>query len=171
MSRLKPKIITITSTPLITALRSEDTRPEPELTPSATSPSNRVSANAAAMTDTVSAAAAGVYGETASTSVDKAAVYGVASDAADGVYGESAHGDGVSGLIIEAVAECEKVMPGDWLVTSDAEPHLRTEVRIGVVQEVIVNPADRRFVTVKVKPFVDPATLRDVYIVYWKPPL
>ncbi|NLW87474.1 MAG: rod shape-determining protein MreC [Planctomycetes bacterium] len=82
-----------------------------------------------------------------------------------------AHGDGVSGLIIEAVAECEKVMPGDWLVTSDAEPHLRTEVRIGVVQEVIVNPADRRFVTVKVKPFVDPATLRDVYIVYWKPPL
>lgn len=80
-----------------------------------------------------------------------------------------ARGDGVSGLVIEDVPESERVLAGDWLVTSDDDLHLRTEVRIGVVEEVTVNPSDRRFTTVKVRPFADLSTLRDVYIVYWKP--
>lgn len=45
----------------------------------------------------ISTASNGVYGETASTSGDKAGVYGYAAAAASGVYGESVEGDGVTG--------------------------------------------------------------------------
>ncbi len=77
-------------------------------------------------------------------------------------------GDGAGGLTAEA-SEQENILPGDWLVTSGDDEHLRTEVPIGVVEEVRVRPEDHRFVKVRVRPFEDLAALRDVFIVYWKP--
>jgi cell shape-determining protein MreC len=80
-----------------------------------------------------------------------------------------AAGDGAGGLIAHAY-EYESILPGDWLVTADDDPYLRTEVRVGVVQQVDPMPAGRGQVKLRVKPLEDLAALRDVFIVYWKPP-
>ena len=78
-------------------------------------------------------------------------------------------GDGQGYMVAEA-AESEKIEPGDWLTTADDDPYLRTEVRVGAVEEVRVKPDDRLHVRLRVRPFVDLSSLRNVFIVYWKPP-
>ena len=83
--------------------------------------------------------------------------------------GVLACGDGARGLTADAPAH-ENVLPGDWLVTADDDPYLRTEIRIGVVTEVNARPDDPGSVTLRVRPFEDLASLRHVYILYWKPP-
>lgn len=79
----------------------------------------------------------------------------------------TARGDGAGGMIVKNVGDGYNVQPGDWLMTQGDDPYLRTEVRIGTV--VDVKPADSHHVTLRVAPFADLGTLRDVYIVHWKP--
>jgi cell shape-determining protein MreC len=81
-----------------------------------------------------------------------------------------ARGDGAGGLTVGEVPAYENVLPGDWLVTTDDNPYLRTEVRIGTVLKVEPDPDDQRLVRLRVRPFEDLASLRRVYILYWKPP-
>jgi cell shape-determining protein MreC len=81
-----------------------------------------------------------------------------------------ARGDGGKGLIVRDVPEYEHVRPGDWLVTAGDDPYLRTEVRIGTVVQVRVDPDNQRFTNLRVRPFEDLDSLRRVYIVYWQGP-
>ena len=78
-----------------------------------------------------------------------------------------ARGDGVDALICEEdVQAYHNILPGDVLVTSGREDFLLARVRIGEVTEVARRPEHRGFVTLKIKPRANLATLRDVYIVY-----
>jgi cell shape-determining protein MreC len=79
-----------------------------------------------------------------------------------------AAGDGAGGLVADATTYAN-ILPGDRLVTADDDPYLRREVRIGVVEEVVVRPENHQQVVVRVRPLEDLAALRDVYILYWKP--
>ncbi|HUS46738.1 MAG TPA: rod shape-determining protein MreC [Phycisphaerae bacterium] len=81
-----------------------------------------------------------------------------------------ASGDGAGGMVVTGVPAYENVLPGDWLVTTDDDPYLRTEVRVGTVEKVTPDPDDQRLVRLRVRPFEDLASLRRVYILYWKPP-
>ena len=78
-------------------------------------------------------------------------------------------GDGRGSMIAEA-GKNENIEPGDWLLTSGNDPDLRGEIRVGTVEEVLPKPADPLKVRLRVRPFVDFSSLRDVFIVYWKPP-
>lgn len=78
-----------------------------------------------------------------------------------------ARGDGVDALICEEdVPAYHNILPGDLLVTSGRGAFLPAEIRIGEVTEVTRQPKHPGFVTLKIAPAADLATLRDVYIVY-----
>jgi cell shape-determining protein MreC len=78
-----------------------------------------------------------------------------------------ARGDGVDALICgEDVQAYHNILPGDVLVTSGRDAFLPAEIRIGEVTGVARRSEHRGFVTLKIKPQADLATLRDVYIVY-----
>lgn len=75
-----------------------------------------------------------------------------------------ARGNGVDRLIVEGVSALHNVQKGDFLVTSGDDPFLPAEIRIGEVVSV-VDAEQPNFVTLRVQPHADLATLREVYIV------
>jgi cell shape-determining protein MreC len=80
-----------------------------------------------------------------------------------------ATGDGKGGLVATSY-DYEKILPGDWLMTADNDAYLRASVRVGTVEEVEPLPSAPGQVRLRVKPFENLEALRDVFIVYWKPP-
>ncbi len=85
--------------------------------------------------------------------------------AADGLIDVHASGDGVSSMIIADVSEYDSVRVGDWLETSD-DGNLPAGIRVGTVSEVTEDPQRvGLFVRLKIAPFADLETLREVYIV------
>ena len=78
-----------------------------------------------------------------------------------------ARGDGVDALVCEEdVQAYHNILPGDLLVTSGRDAFLPAEIRIGEVRKVTRRAKHPGFVTLKITPAADLATLRDVYIVY-----
>ena len=78
-------------------------------------------------------------------------------------------GDGADGMIVRDVKKFDNVLPGDRLVTRDEDYYLPAQVAVGEVTEVTENAASPGFVTLKVRPHSELASLRNVYIVAPKP--
>jgi len=73
-------------------------------------------------------------------------------------------GNGRGGLAVADVWRYHSVLPGDLLVTRE-DRFLPLEVRIGRVSEVRNDPDHANWVIVTVQPELDPAKLRNVFIV------
>ncbi len=85
--------------------------------------------------------------------------------AADGLIAVLAGGDGAGGMIVADVSAYDSVQIGDWLETSD-DGNLPAGIRIGTVSEVTEDlQRFGLFVRLKITPFADLETLREVYIV------
>ncbi len=75
-------------------------------------------------------------------------------------------GDGKEGLIVSDVPAGEQIMVGDELVTRNDDALMPMEVRVGEVVEVLENPKNPEFVTLRVRPYAQLDALREVYIVW-----
>lgn len=87
------------------------------------------------------------------------------SDANIGLITVTARGDGRDGLTVADVKESDNVLSGDWLVTRSDDALLPAQIRIGEVVSVEGNPKKAGFVNLKVRPYVDVDSLREVFVV------
>lgn len=74
-------------------------------------------------------------------------------------------GDGTKGLVASNVTAYHNVRPGDWVMTTGDDHMLPIRIAIGRVEKVEANPEDPQVVTVRITPFEDLDSLRDVYII------
>ncbi len=76
-----------------------------------------------------------------------------------------ARGDGRGGMIVEEVSRNDNVLPGDWLLTRRDDAFLPAGLPIAEVIEVLDDPEHAGFVTLRLRPLADLASLREVYVV------
>ncbi len=74
-------------------------------------------------------------------------------------------GDGAGGLIARDVPEIHRIRPGDLVFLKETDRFLPARIGIGRVVEVKTQPRNPRFVVLRIEPFAELASLRDVYIV------
>ncbi|HUU21645.1 MAG TPA: rod shape-determining protein MreC [Phycisphaerae bacterium] len=82
------------------------------------------------------------------------------------VDGYIARGDGPGWMKIPNVSALENILPGDWVLTYPDGAYSRIEVFIGRVSEVVPNPEDRRYVTLRVRPAADLSALHQVFVLH-----
>jgi len=77
-----------------------------------------------------------------------------------------AQGDGARGMVIPRVKALHKIRPGDVVLTRASDGYIGTEVPVGRVVQVDDDPKKPGlFVTLRVQPFADLDSLRDVYVI------
>jgi len=76
-----------------------------------------------------------------------------------------ARGDGTTGLIVREVNKIHNILPGDALQTRPTIGSLPVAVDIGTVVKVVDDDEHPGRLTLHVRPSVDPASLREVFIV------
>jgi cell shape-determining protein MreC len=76
-----------------------------------------------------------------------------------------ARGDGRDGLVAREVRTSHAIRPGDVLQTRPDLGRLPAAVTVGTVREVLDDPDNAGMVILHVDPAVDPAALRNVYVV------
>jgi len=76
-----------------------------------------------------------------------------------------AEGNGTDGLIVKQVSRQHNILPGDILQTRPAAAELPVAVTIGTVTDVVDDVDHPGRVILTVRPAIDPATLREVFIV------
>ncbi|MFW6065690.1 MAG: rod shape-determining protein MreC [Planctomycetota bacterium] len=74
-------------------------------------------------------------------------------------------GDGGEMMIARNVTAYHNVKPGDWVMTTGEDHMLPIRIAVGRVESVEPDPEDPQVVTVRIKPFEDLSTLRDVHII------
>jgi cell shape-determining protein MreC len=87
------------------------------------------------------------------------------NDANIGMITVTARGDGRDCLTVADVKESDNVLSGDWLVTRSDNALLPAQVQIGEVVDVSGNPKKAGFVNLKIRPYVDADSLREVFVV------
>jgi cell shape-determining protein MreC len=75
-------------------------------------------------------------------------------------------GDGSQGLIATKIPDNYNIEPGDEIVTQDDRYFLPARVRIARVTEVLKQPRQPGYVTLKAEPLADLPAMRDVFVVY-----
>jgi cell shape-determining protein MreC len=76
-----------------------------------------------------------------------------------------ARGDGVSGMVIENVKSLHNICAGDLVYTRAADMAVGAEIPVGRVSEVEDDSRQPGFVTVRIQPYAEMTSLREVYIV------
>lgn len=74
-------------------------------------------------------------------------------------------GDGTGGLIARDVPEIHRIRAGDLVFLKETDRFLPARIGIGRVSEVKTQPRNPRFAVLRIEPFADLTSLREVYIV------
>ncbi|MGC9455420.1 MAG: rod shape-determining protein MreC [Phycisphaerae bacterium] len=74
-------------------------------------------------------------------------------------------GDGTELMAARNVTAYHNVKPGDWVMTTGDDHMLPISIPVGRVESVEPDPEDPQVVTVRIRPFEDLSSLRDVYII------